>query len=135
MTSILDWFVDNPDLDQTDATILGALKRYGQFQTMGKIGEYVMPDQDRDIDRESRRLDIRMKKRSLGMDDSETYEDSVNDRTPLYAMTASHALQRIPEAGFLKPGKSQLSPFFKYARSVPHDDIPGLIGRIIRAAS
>jgi hypothetical protein len=136
MSSLLDWFVENPNLDHTDDTILGALKRYGQFQTMESIVSRIMPDQDRDIDRESRRLDIAMKKRALGMDDSDTYEDSINDRTPLYAMKASHALQRIPEAGFLEASKSPLIPFLKNAtRSTPRDNIPGIIGRIIRAAS
>ncbi len=131
--SLIDWFIDNPDLDPTDATILGALKRYGQFQTMGRIGEAILPDQDRDLRRESSRLDIAMKKRALGMNDSETYDESRNEDLPLYALTARHALQKIPEAGFLEGPK--LRPFYKIARSTDVLGPSSVARRIVRAIS
>lgn len=134
MSSLLDWFIDNPDLDPTDKTILGGLKRYGQFQAMERAGDYFLPDQDRDLDRELKRVQIAREKRAIGMDDSKTYEDSINSGSPLWAVTARHVLQRIPEAGFLGGGKPPLNPLFKIARSAtPYDSIPGIAGRLIRA--
>lgn len=130
--SLLDWFIDDPEMDPTEKLLMHGLERYGEFQTMQNVAGAVLPDEDRDLGRQEKRLDIAMKKRALGMNDSETYDESRNDNWPLYAVTARHALQKIPEAGFLK---SDLSPFFKIARSATPHDASSIARRLLRALS
>ncbi len=123
------------DLDpKTDALVRGVLKRYGQFELTGRAGNYLLDKVTgvADMDRENKQLDIAMKKRVLGMQDSEDYEDSVNERTPLWAATTRGVLQRIPEAGFLKPSYGK--PILRTATLLGEEayEHPGVIGRIIR---
>ncbi len=134
MNNILDWFITNPDLDPTEALLMKGLSRYGQFEGMEKLAGSVMPDEDRDLGREEKRLDIAMKKRALGIQTSEDYDEARNSHAPLYAITAQRLLQRIPEDGFMSG--STPKPFFKIGRSVSNGSSPASIARrIFRAVS
>ncbi len=137
--SLLDWFIDNPELDPTEKLFMHGLQRYGQFEAMnkvaGKIEDKIIPDHDREMDRTLKELDIRTKKRMLGLpEDGEDLDNSRNSNSPFWTVSAQHALQRVPEAGFMT-GKNPLSAIYKTARSVPYDSIPnvGFAGRIARA--
>ncbi len=134
--SILDWFIDDPTMDPTEKLFMHGLQRYGQFETMERVGgaltDKILPDEDKELDREYKRLDIQTKKRMLGLPEtSEDLDNSRNSNAPMWTVAAGHALQRIPEAGFME-GKNSLFPFFKTARSVPND-IPSIARRIGRA--
>lgn len=126
---LIDWLMDSGLEPEQDKMVTGLLKRYGQYQLGEKAGEKllgkIMPESEDDrLDHENRRLDIRLKQRALGLDNSDDYEDSVNDDTTLYAMTGRHTLQAIPEPGFLSPSKgkmgqiSKFEPFLKEATHV-----------------
>lgn len=133
--SLLDWFIDDPAMDPAERLVMKGLQRYGQFEAMEKVSGNLMPDQDRDMDRELKSLDIRTKKRMLGLpENGEDLDEARNNNRPFWTVTAQHVLQRIPETGFMS-GKTPLSPIFKTARSVPHDSIPSIsfAGRIARA--
>ena len=132
--SILDWFLDDPEQDPTDKILMNGLKRFGQYEGMRALAVHALPDEDRDLRRTEARLDIRTKKRALGLpEDSDDLDESRNSNAPFWTVTARHALQRIPEAGFMS-GKSPLSPFLKTARSITHEpNSIGFAGRIARA--
>lgn len=123
---------------ETDRLVKGVLGRYGQFtmeqKAGGKLLDYFTGSGE--LDEENKKLDIAMKRRALGMQDSDDFDESRNSQTPLYAMTGRHLLQAIPEPGYLSPkiedaGKSVLEPFFKIARRVPNGSRPGAIARIV----
>lgn len=134
--SILDWFIQPDNQDPTDKLLMNGLKRFGQFQAIENVESHIsdtlMPDHDKELDRILKELDIRTKKRMLGMPEtSEDLDEMSGSSRPFWTVSASHVLQRIPEAGFMS-GKP-LESLYKTARSVPNDSIPSLVRRIARA--
>lgn len=123
----------------TDRLVSGVLKRYEQAQLVNRVGDSLLSrlTGQHALDQENEHLDIAMKRHALGLpQDSDDYEQSVNDDTPLYAAGFKGALERIPEPGFLSPkmgnrGKTLLSTTIGLGER--HVGSPGIIGRLVRA--
>ncbi len=134
---LIDFLMDSGLDPDTDRLVTGVLKRYGQSQAAGRIGESLIDrmtgvSQRRD---ENERLDIAMKRRALGLQDSDDFDEARNNDGALYAAGLNGAMQKIPEPGFLSPkmasrGKTLLSNTF--ASGEKHV-VPGIIGRLTRA--
>ncbi len=121
----------------TDRLVRGLLKRYGQFKLTENVGESLMDrlSGKHAYDEENRDLDLRLKRRALGLQDSEDFDESRNGGGAVYAAGLGGALQAIPEPGFLSPkyaarGKSLLSNSISLGEKYV---VPGIIGRIARA--
>lgn len=141
--SVFDWFTSDAKLpDDIDRMVMGGFKRYGEAMVLGQLSDNII---DRltgryAYDQENRKLDLALKRRALGMQDSDDYEESVNNETALWAKTGRELLQRIPEPGFLSPkypgpGKVDLKHTFKIGLSpeYPHANAGKQLARIIRA--
>ncbi len=121
----------------TDRLVRGLLKRYGQFKMIETGGESLI---DRvtgkhAYDEENNRLDLALKRRALGLQDSEDFDEARNSDAPLYAAGFNGIMQKIPEPGFLSPknaarGKSLLSKSIGLGEKYV---VPGIIGRLARA--
>lgn len=134
---LIDWFTESGLDPDTDRLVSGVLRRYGQYDTASKIGDSIVDrfSGKHAFDQENQRLDIAMKRRALGLQDSDDYEDSVNSDAPLYAAGLGGALQRIPEPGFMSPkmagrGKTLVSTLLT---GEAHHVSPGIVGRLVRA--
>lgn len=131
--SLMDSGLD-PD---TDRLVKGVLKRYEQAQLANKVGTGLL---DRltgkyAYDEENQRLDLALKRRALGLQDSEDFDESRNSDDTLLAAGFNGAMQKIPEPGFLSPkmgtrGKTLLSKSIGLGEK---HVVPGIIGRIARA--
>lgn len=134
---LIDWLTESGLEPETDRLVTGVLRRYGQAQIVGRLGDNLI---DRlsgkaSYDEENQRLDIALKRRALGLQDSDDYEDAVNSEAPLIAAGLGGALQKIPEPGFLSPkgysrGKTLLSTSIATGEKYVS---PGIVGRLVRA--
>lgn len=126
-------FEDVPGVDPGVSALLNQGLRLYQREKIGeKALGAVLGDEDRDLDRESRRLDNALKRRQLGMpmNDSEL-EDSSDNRTPFFLRALGGAVERIPEPGFLRPkmdlGTFPLRPLAKGIGNVADRSLPGFL--------
>jgi hypothetical protein len=86
------------------------LRKYFQYNAANEAldfgAKYLMPDEDAELNRESRRLEVIQRKRALGMPVStDDYERATNEDVPFHSRSlpifGGHALQAIPEPGFM----------------------------------
>lgn len=134
---LIDSLLDSGLEPEDDRLVKGVLKRYGQFLTVRGVEDSLM---DRftgkhAYDEENQRLDLMLKRRALGLQDSDDFDDSRNTEDTLYAAGFNGIMQKIPEPGFLSPkfaarGKTLLSN--SIASGEKHV-VPGIIGRLTRA--
>ncbi len=122
---------------ETDRLVTGVLKRYEQAQFAQSVSGGLM---DRltgkhAYDEENRNLDLALKRRALGLQDSDDFDESRNSDDTLLAAGFNGILQKIPEPGFLSPkmasrGKTLLSNTIASGEKYV---LPGFIGRLARA--
>lgn len=111
---------DDPNLDPQSKALLDAVsRRYYQHQAVESATDHALDffadDSDDELDRESRILDVQLKRKQLGLPlDSDQLERAINRGTPFYSnmmqATGQEALQRIPEPA--RPLTGQLRPAF-----------------------
>lgn len=134
---LIDFLTESGLDPDTDRLVTGMLRRYGQMQLAESAGNSLL---DRlsgkaSYDQENRRLDLALKRRALGLQDSEDFDDARNSDAPLLAAGLGGALQKIPEPGFLSPkgmgrGKTLLSTSIATGEKYVS---PGIVGRLVRA--
>lgn len=110
-----------------------AFDRYEKMKFLDRIGNLVLPrlTGDHDMDVESRKLDIMLKKRMLGMDSSQEYEDSINGngRSFWAQMAPSFAIRGLDAIS-----EPSLIPKYKVAHSIA-DMLPSNVSNITKAGS
>ena len=99
--SLLDFFTGaatDPDMDRKVASILSGI---GRYEIGTRVADGLWEGEDEKLGRENQRLDIAMKRRTLGLQDSDDFDDARNTERTLYAMTGRGVLQAIPEPGYM----------------------------------
>lgn len=91
--------------------VRGAIDYAGKKYAQHEVMDWALPNEDRDLSRQSQRLDIEMKRRALGFNSSADYEDAVNNDKHIAARGLGHVLQQIPQRGFLDPEVGEGFPF------------------------
>lgn len=137
LMSMINPFEDAEGLDPATGAMMNQALRLYQREKLGeRAASYLMPNEDQDLDREAKRLDIAMKRRSLGLpQDSQDLEDSENDRTPFIVKALGQGLQKIPDPGFLRPKMgADIFPFRPFAKGIEDvsSRIPGFLRSIVR---
>ncbi len=134
---LIDFLTESGLDPDTDRLVTGVLKRYGQFEAGQSISGGLMDrlSGKHAYDEENQHLDLALKRRALGLQDSDDFDESRNSDDTLLAAGFNGALQKIPEPGFLSPkmgarGKTLLSNSIASGEKYV---VPGIIGRLVRA--
>ncbi len=134
---LIDFLTESGLDPDTDRMVSGLLKRYGQFEAGQSISTGLLDrvSGKHAYDEENQRLDLALKRRALGLQDSEDFDESRNSDDTLLAAGFNGALQKIPEPGFLSPkmgarGKTLLSNTIGLGET---HVVPGILGRLVRA--
>ncbi len=134
---LIDFLTESGLDPDTDRLVSGVLKRYEQMQLGQAVGGSLIGRLTGTTQRqnENERLDIALKRRALGLQDSDDFDESRNSDDTLVAAGFNGALQKIPEPGFLSPkmgarGKTLLSNTIGLGET---HVVPGILGRLVRA--
>ncbi len=95
--SLLDFFTGGPTDPDMDRKVASVLSGVGRYNLTAGLADALWESEDEKLSKENARLDIAMKRRTLGLQDSDDYEDAVNNDRTLYAIGARGVLQAIPE--------------------------------------
>jgi hypothetical protein len=106
---LLDFFVGGETDPAMDRQVASVLQGFGRYQIGAGLADSLWESEDEKLGRESTKLDIVMKRRALGLQDSDDFDDARNADRTLYAMTARGALQAIPEPGYMSPKYGKLA--------------------------
>ncbi len=135
---LIDFLTESGLDPDTDRLVKGVLKRYGQEQLLSKAGSSLVDrfSGKRAYEDENAHLDIALKRRALGLQDSDDFDESRNDETPLYAAGFNGLIQRIPEPGFLSPKNASRGKTLLRSAIISGEKsnvVPGILGRLSRA--